>query len=277
MKDTNHDSASTIKNDAEADKHSTEPEQKTPKDNIGKTTNKTLVGTPQQPPKSKLNGRILANQRIDRLRKTESKHKRNDETYNKEYKMEEEDAQTTYKMENNMVDGNVKSTQKIGKLQQIKKPKHPKYEDWNNQEQKEETLDTNPTTSTEPYQLRYIDDTVTVLPLTVQNQPIIGPMTEELHIRMTDDSKASYKGITDYNVYTTLPKPLNTIVTAMPVTVQNQHCTEPMPETTAQNRHAGRLLVEVRDARPPINSGMYGPIPSLSGPPAASTPQASDR
>jgi hypothetical protein len=35
-----------------------------------------------------------------------------------------------------------------------------------------------PTTPTQPYQLIYIDDTVTVLPLTVQNQHFIGPLTE---------------------------------------------------------------------------------------------------
>jgi hypothetical protein len=65
MKDTsNHNSASIIKNDAGADKHSTEPEQKTPKDNIGKTTNKTLIGMQQQPPTSKLNGMIAASSSV---------------------------------------------------------------------------------------------------------------------------------------------------------------------------------------------------------------------
>ena len=89
MKNTNRNSASKIKNDTKADKHSTETAQKTPKDNNKKPTNKTLIGTQQQPSTPKLNGMILADQRIQILKKTESKHTRNNETNNEEYKMEE--------------------------------------------------------------------------------------------------------------------------------------------------------------------------------------------
>ena len=151
MKNTNRNRAIINKNDTKADKQSTEPEQKTPKDNSEKPTNKTLIGMQQQPSTPKLNGMILADQGIHILKKTESKHTRNDETNDKEYKTEEEDIQTMNKVENNMVDGNIKSTQKIGKLQQIKKPQHPKDEDWNKQEQKKETPETKSTTSTQPY------------------------------------------------------------------------------------------------------------------------------
>ena len=35
----------------------------------------------------------------------------------------------------------------------------------------------------------------------------------KLHIRMADDSKAFREGIMDYKLYTTLPKPFNTMVT----------------------------------------------------------------
>ena len=192
MKNTNRNRAIINKNDTKADKQSTEPEQKTPKYNIKKPTDKTRTGTQRQPSTPKLNGMILANQRIDRLKKTTySKQTTDNNTNDEEYKMEEDDAHTTNNAKDNIDDVTITPTQKIGKLQQIEKSQHTTDDNTNNQEQKKEILDTKPTTSTQPYQLIYIDDTVTVLPLTVQNQHFIGPLTE-LMTHTAESSKSPH-------------------------------------------------------------------------------------
>ena len=92
------------------EENTTQSEQKVPKYNIEKSTYEAPTETQRQPSEPKMNGIILANQRIDRLKKTYSKHTRNDDTNDKEYKMEEDDVHTTNIGEDNMVDVNVKST-----------------------------------------------------------------------------------------------------------------------------------------------------------------------
>jgi hypothetical protein len=73
-----------------------------------------------------------------------------------------------------------KAAPRIRTPQQVKTKPHTKDDNAKNEEQTKDAFKLNPelTAQTQPYQLTYIDDTVTVLPLTVQNQHFIGPMSD---------------------------------------------------------------------------------------------------
>jgi hypothetical protein len=181
-KNTRQNSASeTTKNDAKTNKSPTQTEQQTPKYNIEKPTDEALIEAQRQPPKAKMTGKILANQRIDRLKKTtHSKQTTDNNTNDEEHKMEEDDRHTTNNAKNNSANVTTTPTQKVGKLQQIKKSQPTKDDNAKNEEQTNDAfkLSSKRTAQTQPHQLTYIDDIVTVLPLTVRNQHFIRPLTE---------------------------------------------------------------------------------------------------
>jgi hypothetical protein len=84
-KNTRQNSASeTTKNDARTNKSPTQTEQQTPKYNIKKPTDEALIEAQRQPPKAKMTGKILANQRIDRLKKTTHSKQTTDNNTNDE-------------------------------------------------------------------------------------------------------------------------------------------------------------------------------------------------
>ena len=104
----------------------------------------------------------------------------NEDAKDEEHKMEEDDPHTMNYTEDNIDDATIPPNQKFGKLQQIDNTRHTPEDNANNQGQDIDELKSNPrpTTPTQPYQLIYIDDTVTMLPLTLLNQNFIGPLTE---------------------------------------------------------------------------------------------------
>ena len=181
-KNTKHDSTSkAINNNTKTNKDSQQLEDKVSKHNIKKPTHETPNRDQQQTLKPEKAGTILANQRIDRLKKrTNSKQMNDDDAKDEEHKMEEDDPHTMNYTEDNIDDATIPPNQKIGKLQQIDNSQHTPEDNANNQGQAIDhpTSNPRPTTPTQPYQLIYIDDTVTMLPLTLLNQNFIGPLTE---------------------------------------------------------------------------------------------------
>ena len=93
----------------------------------------------------KMAGKILQDQRTDKLRKTtNSRQTTDDEANNEEHKTEEDDLHTTGGTRNKIDDVTITPNQKIGKIQQIDNSRHTTDDNTSNQEQKKEELDSNP-------------------------------------------------------------------------------------------------------------------------------------